>query len=110
VSPDIAEQAIWAIGNIAGDCASYRDLILKGGGLDSLVAILSNTKVQNTIKHGTWALSNLCRSQPLPRFELVTNAIPILGQIIKTQSDSEILTDAIWAFSHLSDGDEERIA
>lgn len=63
---DIAEQAIWAIGNISGDCSVYRDMILKCDGLRPLVHILLNTNDRKTIKHGSWALSNLCRGRPLP--------------------------------------------
>ena len=37
---DIAEQAVWAIGNIAVDCAQYRDLILRTGGVDPLIKII----------------------------------------------------------------------
>jgi hypothetical protein len=31
------EQAIWAIGNIAGDGARYRDYVLECGGMDILI-------------------------------------------------------------------------
>jgi len=34
---EVAEQAIWAIGNIAGDSAQFRNMILKLGGLDPLL-------------------------------------------------------------------------
>ena len=70
--PDIAEQAIWAIGNIAGDSTSYRDLILKAGGIPPLIKILANPDLKlASIKVGTWALSNCCRGKPLPEFKLV---------------------------------------
>ena len=38
--PGIAEQAIWAVGNIAGDCAYYRDAVLKAGGMEPLIRIV----------------------------------------------------------------------
>jgi importin subunit alpha-1 len=32
--PDIVDQAIWSLGNIAGDCSHYRDIILRAGAID----------------------------------------------------------------------------
>lgn len=31
--PYIIDQALWGLGNIAGDCAKFRDIILSKGGL-----------------------------------------------------------------------------
>ncbi|KRX01871.1 Armadillo-type fold [Pseudocohnilembus persalinus] len=106
---EVAEQAIWAIGNISGDCAVYRDMILRSGGLQPLIAIIQNATTKAAIKHGTWALSNLCRGRPLPKFQLVKDALPILAQVLMRTTEAEILGDAAWALSYLSDGDESRI-
>ncbi|CAD8048029.1 unnamed protein product [Paramecium sonneborni] len=106
---DIAEQAVWAIGNIAGDCTQYRDLILKFGGVDPLITIIENAQNKNTIKHCTWSLSNLCRGKPIPEFRYVKNALPIFCKIIINEIDPEVLTDACWALSYLSDGDNSRL-
>jgi len=38
---EIAFQAIWAIGNISGDCAANRDSIIKCGGLTNLVSVVN---------------------------------------------------------------------
>ncbi|CAD8136216.1 unnamed protein product [Paramecium pentaurelia] len=106
---DIAEQAVWAIGNIAGDCTQYRDLILRVGGVDPLITIIQNAQNKNTIKHCTWSLSNLCRGKPIPEFKYVKNALPVFCKVIIDETDPEVLTDACWAMSYLSDGDNSRL-
>lgn len=64
----IVEQAIWAIGNIASDCVFYRDTIIRSGGLLNLVDVIQKTNDDSILKHGSWALSNLCRGNPLPKY------------------------------------------
>jgi len=99
---EIAEQAIWAIGNIAGDSSTFRDLILKLQGLRPLLYIVDNTTNKVITKHGTWAISNLCRGKPLPELELVDIAIPTLANVVQRETDVDVLTDATWALSYLS--------
>lgn len=84
-------------------------MILKCDGLNPLVKILMNTTDKKTIKHGSWALSNLCRGRPLPQYELVKNAIEPICKVLQSETDTEVLTDCAWAISYLSDGNEERI-
>lgn len=36
----IVEQAVWALGNIACDSPSYRDGIVKNGGLKNLIRVV----------------------------------------------------------------------
>jgi len=99
---EVAEQAIWAIGNIAGDSFYYRDMILQWGGLQPLLDIVNNTENKAIIKHGTWAISNLCRGKPLPDLEKVEIATPTMAAVIKRESDMDVITDAAWALSYLS--------
>jgi importin subunit alpha-6/7 len=87
----------------------YRDLILQADGLTKLSNLVLKSNIKNIIKHGTWAVSNLCRGKPLPSFTYTQIAIPVLVKAITVESDFEILTDALWALSYLSDGDEARI-
>ena len=84
-------------------------MILKYNGIDPLIKIIENTNNKNTVKHGTWALSNLCRGRPLPQYELVKSAIPILAKVLMTNSEYEVLTDAAWSLSNLSDRDDDCI-
>jgi importin subunit alpha-6/7 len=77
-------------------------MILKAGGINPLIQIIYNSDNKSTIKHGTWALSNLCRGKPLPEYELVKDALPVLAKVLLTQDDPEVITDATWALSYLS--------
>lgn len=110
-NPGILEQAIWAIGNISSDCVFYRDTIIRAGGLVNLVEVVNKTTDETLIKHGCWALSNLCRGSPLPKYDFVKSAIPVLCKAIADcrLTDREILADCCWAISYHSDANKNKI-
>ena len=54
------------------------------------------------LRNATWTLSNFCRGKPQPNFDLVRGSLPVLTELIKSK-DGEVLIDACWALSYLSD-------
>jgi len=106
---DVREQAVWALGNIAGDCPNFRDLVLQSGGLNPIMKVVSETSRPSLMRNATWTLSNLCRGKPSPPLEWVTPALPTFSTLISSM-DVEVLTDACWALSYLSDGSNDRIS
>lgn len=108
-SEDCREQAAWAIGNLAGDSAKFRDYVLQLGAMEPLLRVINTPcdKV-SVLRNAVWALSNLCRSKPPPELEKVAVALPVLSGLMRHQDD-EVVTDACWAISYISDGPNDRI-
>ena len=110
---DVREQAVWALGNIAGDTPMCRDNVLQAGALRPLLALLfdllSKQHKLSMLRSATWALRNFCRGkQPQPDWELISPALTVLSKLIHSPDD-EILIDACWAISYLSDGSNDKI-
>eukprot|EP00595_Chromulina_sp_UTEXLB2642_P000224 CAMPEP_0196761652 /NCGR_PEP_ID=MMETSP1095-20130614/962_1 /TAXON_ID=96789 ORGANISM="Chromulina nebulosa, Strain UTEXLB2642" /NCGR_SAMPLE_ID=MMETSP1095 /ASSEMBLY_ACC=CAM_ASM_000446 /LENGTH=535 /DNA_ID=CAMNT_0042111497 /DNA_START=62 /DNA_END=1669 /DNA_ORIENTATION=- len=105
---DVKEQAAWALGNISGDSVTCRDYVLSLNALPALTGVFVDQARLSTIRNATWTLSNLCRGKPVPPFETIKPALPLVARLLFSQ-DIETVTDACWALSYLSDGPNKRI-
>ncbi|KAL1221524.1 Importin subunit alpha-6 [Cardamine amara subsp. amara] len=105
---DVREQAVWGLGNVAGDSPKCRDFVLSLDGLMALLTQFNENSKLTMLRNATWTLSNFCRGKPQPEFEKTLPALLVLERILHS-SDEEILTDACWALSYLSDGTNDKI-
>ena len=99
---------MWALGNIAGDSPQCRNLVLESNALQPLLEQLKQHSKMSMLRNATWTLSNFCRGKPPPDFNAVAPALETLSHLIFSRDD-EVLTDACWALSYLSDGPNDKI-
>nr|KAJ3409156.1 Importin alpha subunit (Karyopherin alpha subunit) (Serine-rich RNA polymerase I suppressor protein) [Polyrhizophydium stewartii] len=109
-SMDVKEQAVWALGNIAGDSVECRDRVLAAGALRPLLEILNESSYKlSMLRNATWTLSNFCRGKnPQPDWTTIRPCLPVLAKLVHS-NDEEVLTDACWAISYLSEVSNEKI-
>lgn len=92
-SPDarVMEQAVWALGNIAGDGPEPRDVVLSHGIVPVLISLLRSTTEVTAQQNIVWTLSNLCRSKnPPPNFKILLPSIPLLVEMLY-HNDSQVI-------------------
>ncbi len=104
----MVEQAIWGLGNIAGEDPKIRDLVIHSGAVDPVAILLMQSAPHtNFVRNASWTLSNFCRGRPTPPIHLVKNAVIALAKIFLEHDIEDILIDVCWAFSYLTDGSED---
>lgn len=108
-SPDIkvCEQAVWALGNIVGDCAEFRDLAIAHNFVPALLASIKPDNPIAFLRNQTWVLVNLCRNKDPPvDVEVTKQLIPALHYLLMT-TDLCVLIDTTWAISYITDLGQE---
>ena len=122
---DVVEQAVWALGNIAGDGPAPRDTLLRAttpDGTSLLTALIqlyiraphatgdwTKEKCGGFRKNTLWTLSNCCRGKPQPAIDLIRPMFDFLCGVLASEEDNESVLDALWCVSYISDGPNERI-
>ena len=119
-SVNVREQAVWALGNIAGDSAQYRDAIIAAGTVNMLlsqlaaVASLPPPQFQDDSllfkKNAVWLMSNMCRTRDNVSANLndVRACFPYLRECL-TSDEEDVCSDACWAFVFITDSQKENI-
>ncbi|CAK9040593.1 Importin subunit alpha-1 (IMPa-1) (Karyopherin subunit alpha-1) (KAP-alpha-1) [Durusdinium trenchii] len=99
---EVLQQAVWVLGNIAGDGTAARDKVLGAGVLEPLLNCMQDLSKVGLLRIATWTLSNLCDGQPRPVFK-VHAVLQTMRHVLQVE-DTEVLSHACWALSHLCDG------
>lgn len=108
-NPDVREQAAWCLGNIAGDKQEFRDLLLFNGIVEPLLLNMMEPATSSLLGNVTWTVSNLCRGKPAPEMAFLAPVLAPLRDLLYKSIPVDIMVDAVWAFSYLSDGPNDRI-
>ena len=106
---NICEQAVWALGNIAGDGAELRDYVINCGIIDPILALIGQETPITSLRNIAWTLTNLCRGKnPPSSTKTIQRILPALTFMFKSD-DKDVLSNLSWALFYMIDGHIENI-
>lgn len=125
-SVELLEQICWAIGNIAGDCDEYRNILINNGCLPAVLAFLESSvadsvrglgavknvgtpvdeRPSSAAQTAAWALSNLSRGKVSGHLFFDTGKVPFLLGLMNGQAKG-LSEEVWWLFTFLTAKDDD---
>ncbi|EGD77563.1 hypothetical protein PTSG_08661 [Salpingoeca rosetta] len=99
----VKDQACWCLGNVAGDGADLRDMLIEEGALNQFIIMLGEETNLDILRNVSWTLSNFFRwrNPPAPA-EAMQQALPVLAHRVRTQ-DPEVLANVCWSICYIAE-------
>jgi len=111
--PDLVEQCVWCIGNIAGDNDALRDRALEEGALDAVLHVVTQPPSPSALRTAVWALTNLVHKRTTTHMigdashAIRLRVAPVFAQIIvrctNEVQDDTMLADALAGCAFVTD-------
>lgn len=95
-------QAVWAIGNIAGEDFILREILIKEEVIPLVVQIMEKGTSTSTHKACAWCLANICRNNANLPANCYSAIVKPLVAAVKLGNDPLVLADCAWALFYLS--------
>ncbi len=103
----VVDQAVWALGNIAGDCEMTRDSVLHEDIIPILEGLVEKYSVSKNhikiLRNLVWLIANLSRGRNPPPETTVMETIEHLVRKLVFIDDKEVVMDCFWSLSYIAD-------
>ena len=102
----VRDQAIWCLGNVAGEGKKYKNILLDNAVLPIIVKILDGEisyekRDNNMLRNQTWVLTVLLH-KPYPPPSLTEWCLPVLKRLFGETQDKETLTNTAQCLSYIT--------
>lgn len=104
-SYELRDQIVWAVGNIAGDCSKYRDIVSSSKIYQKILLYAQILPINLTGKQANlaWTFSNLVRGKPLAKAEVASTVEKYFILMLLQSNDDKVLIDVCWGLSYTSE-------
>ncbi|XP_062133889.1 importin subunit alpha-4-like [Drosophila sulfurigaster albostrigata] len=104
----VADQAIWALGNIIGDGPEKRDFVLGFGLIQPILILLKAELPISFVRNIAWVIGNISRKwEPVVSQQITMEIQPAL-KVLLEYTDVQVVKDTIWAINNFTQ-DKDRI-
>ncbi|KAH8370424.1 hypothetical protein KR093_003411, partial [Drosophila rubida] len=92
----VAEQAVWALGNVVGDGPQQRDYVLDHGVIKPFLALMTSTNISHKfLSNIAWVIGNMARkAEPLMADQAVLDLMPGI-KVMLEHTNTNVVADTV---------------